>query len=62
MQNDFCIEIYQQQIVVRVKIHPVTVMPEDGFIRDMRDIGHYDTDDLEISIKSEEDFFKLKNC
>ncbi len=27
----------------------------------MRDVGHYGTGDLEIAIKSEEDFYKAKD-
>lgn len=60
VQNVFCIEIYQKQIVVRVKLNPDDVTLEEGFTRDMRNIGHYGTGDLEISIKSEEDFYKAK--
>ena len=60
VQNVFCIEIYQKQIVVRVKLDPDTVVIEDGFTRDMRSIGHYGTGDLEITIKTEEDFLKAK--
>ena len=61
VQNVFCIEIYQKQIVVRVKLNPDTVNLEEGFTRDMRNTGHYGTGDLEISIKNEEDFIKAKD-
>lgn len=60
VQNVFCIEIYQKQIVVRVKLDPDTVKLEEGFTRDTRNIGHYGTGDLEISIKNEDDFNKAK--
>ena len=60
VQNVFCIEIYQKQIVVRVKLDPGTVKLEEGFTRDTRNIGHYGTGDLEISIKNEDDFNKAK--
>lgn len=60
VQNVFCIEIYQKQIVVRVKLNPDTVNLEEGFTRDMRNVGHYGTGDLEISIKNEDDFNKAK--
>ena len=61
VQNIFCIEIYQKQIIVRVKLSPDSVELEDGFTRDMRNTGHYGTGDLEISIKNEEDFVKAKS-
>ena len=60
VQNVFCIEIYKQQIIVRMKLNPDTVELEQGFTRDTRNIGHYGTGDLEISIKTEGDFQKAK--
>lgn len=61
VQNVFCIEIYNKQIIIRMKINPDTVEIEDGFTRDMRNIGHYGTGDLEVSIKNENDFLKAKS-
>ena len=58
VQNVFCIEIYNKQILLRTKLDPDTVEIEDGFTRNTRGIGHYGTGDLEISIKTEEDFRK----
>jgi len=60
VQNVFCVEVYQKQILVRVKLNPDTVELEDGFTRDMRNKGHYGTGDLEINIKNETDFHKAK--
>lgn len=60
VQNVFCIEIYKQQIIVRMKLNPDTVELEQGFTRDTRNIGHYGTGDLEVSIKTEGDFQKAK--
>lgn len=60
VQNVFCIEIYNKQIIVHTKLNPDSVELEEGFTRDMRNIGHYGTGDLEISIKKEKDFEKAK--
>lgn len=60
VQNVFCIEIYNKQIILRMKLDPDTVDIEEGFTRDMRNIGHYGTGDLEVSIKTEADFQKAK--
>ena len=60
VQNVFCIEIYNKQIILRTKIDPDCIELEDGFTRDMRNTGHYGTGDLEISIKTEKDFEKAK--
>lgn len=61
VQNVFCIEIYNKQIIIRTKLDPDSVELEDGFTRDMRNTGHYGTGDLEISIKTENDFEKAKS-
>ena len=60
VQNVFCIEIYNKQIIVRTKLDPDTVDLEEGFTRDTRHVGHYGTGELEISIKTEADFEKAK--
>lgn len=60
VQNIFCIEIYHKQIIVRMKLDPDSVKLEHGFTRDMRNIGHYGTGDLEVAIKTEEDLQKAK--
>lgn len=60
VQNIFCIEIYNKQILLRMKLDPDTVELEEGFTRDTRGIGHYGTGELEVSIKMAEDFQKAK--
>lgn len=60
VQNIFCIEIYNKQILLRMKLDPDTVELEEGFTRDTRGIGHYGTGELEVSIKTAEDFQKAK--
>ena len=60
VQNVFCIEIYNKQIILRTKIKPESVVLESGFTRDTRSIGHYGTGDLEICIKTEGDLEKAK--
>lgn len=56
----FCIEIYNKQIILRAKLNPDTVVLEEGFTRDTRNIGHYGTGDLEILIKTDKDFARAK--
>ncbi|MDD3051549.1 MAG: endonuclease NucS [Candidatus Cloacimonetes bacterium] len=60
VQNIFCIEIYNKQILLRLKLDPDTVNLEEGFTKDTRGTGHYGTGDLQVSIKTEEDFQKAK--
>ncbi len=59
IKNFACAEIYNQaeKVLVFVKINPDSVNLEanQGFLRDVRNIGHFGTGDLEITIKSMED-------
>jgi predicted transport protein len=57
-----CLEVHPQnkKILIYVKVDPAQINIESGFTRDMRNIGHYGTGDLEITIKSYEDLEKAK--
>ncbi len=58
IKNFACVEVHIQKNVIRVyvkaNIDEVTLHP--GFTKDMRKIGHFGTGDLEITLKSHEDF------
>ena len=58
MKNFACVEVHSQngEILAYVKVDPSTVSLEPGFTKDMTNIGHYGTGDLEIRIKSDSDF------
>lgn len=62
IKNFACVEVHpkQRRIVVYVKLDPNTILLEDEFTRDVSEVGHYGTGDLEITIKSEQDFAKAK--
>lgn len=57
ISNFACVEIRPQarHITVYVKVNPNDITLEPGFTRNVRDIGHYGTGDLEIIIKSSAD-------
>jgi predicted transport protein len=61
--NFACIEVHPQakKIVVFVKVNPDSVKLENGFTRDIRKIGHFKSCDLEITIKSDQDFERAKS-
>ncbi|WP_329381643.1 DUF5655 domain-containing protein [Anaerofustis sp. HA2171] len=61
VQNMACIEVYNKQIIIYLKLSPDTVILENGFTRDMRNVGHYGTGDLQITIKNNNDFEKAKS-
>ena len=60
--NFACVEIHPQTktLLVYVKVDPDSVELKKGFTRDVRGIGHYGTGDLEIIIRSDEDFERAK--
>ena len=55
-QNIVCMEIQQRRILLYLKLDPTELdsIPSNG--RDVSQIGHYGTGDLELSIRSSEEF------
>ncbi len=62
IKNFACIEVKTSLDVVRVylKINPDTIVLEDGFTRDVRNVGHFGTGDLEVTLKSHGDLERAK--
>lgn len=60
IKNFICAEIYQSKILLHMRLNPDEINLEDGFTRNMIGIGHFGTGDLQILIKTEEDFEKAK--
>ncbi|GGA26013.1 DUF5655 domain-containing protein [Paenibacillus physcomitrellae] len=60
IKNIICAEVYQKQILLHLRLNPDEVELEDGFTRDMRNVGHFGTGDLQIIVKTPEDFEKAK--
>ena len=58
IKNFACVEIHPQskKLYVYIKLNPDEIDLQEGFTRDVREIGHYGTGDLEITLKSVEDF------
>jgi predicted transport protein len=62
IKNFACVEIHPQlgRVTMYVKVNPDSITIEPGFTRDVRQIGHYGTGDLEITIMNDEQFEKAK--
>lgn len=60
IQNFACIEIYKDKIIIDLKLCPDTVELEEGFTRDMRNIGHYGTGDLQVIVQNSTSLEKAK--
>ena len=53
-------EIFKEEIALYLKLNPESVKLEEGFTRNMKNIGHYGTGDVEVQIKSKEDLDRAK--
>lgn len=62
LSNFACFEFHpsNKEIVVFLKLDPATIQIEHGFTRDVTNIGHYGTGDLEVTINSEDDVKKAQ--
>lgn len=60
IKNFACVEIHprSQEILVYVKVDPTDIELEEGFSRDVRNIGHFGTGDLELRIRDQNDLEK----
>ncbi len=54
IKNFACVEVHPQsgELLVYVKVDPTETPSEDGFTRDVSNVGHYGTGDLEIRLHS----------
>jgi predicted transport protein len=62
IKNFACVEIKPSLDVVRIylKLDPKTVPLEAGFTRDVSNIGHFGTGDLEVTLRSHDDLERAK--
>ena len=60
MKNFACIRVQTSALLVYVKVNPEKINLEKGFSRDVREIGHYGTGDLELTFKSMKDLERGK--
>ena len=59
-QNIVCMEVKQQRVILYLKLDPKSVRGPKGISRDVSEVGHYGTGDLEVSIKGQADFDAAK--
>lgn len=62
IKNFACVELRPKSrtLTVYIKVDPASIKLEDGFTRDVREIGHWGTGDLEITIRSLDDIQKAR--
>ncbi|GAP25607.1 transporter [Gluconobacter frateurii NBRC 101659] len=60
LKNFACIVVQANRLLVTLAIDPATVTLEEGFSRDMTNVGHWGTGDLELAIRTLEDLERAK--
>ena len=63
IKNFVCMEIYPQArtVTLFLKLDPDTVVIEDGFTRNVREVGHFGSGDLQVTLKSMADFERAQH-
>jgi predicted transport protein len=62
LKNFACMEVHPKvgKVLVYLRLDPSTVQLVDGLTRDVRNVGHYGTGDLEVTVDSDEDVLFAK--
>lgn len=62
IRNIVCVEVRQKSILLYLRLNPDNYLEEQkaGLVRDVRNIGHWGTGDLEITLKSAEKLERIK--
>lgn len=60
IKNIACVEILPSKVILNLSIDPQTVTFEPGYSRDMTNTGHYGTGNVQLIMKSMDDFEKAK--
>ncbi|MDR2546816.1 MAG: endonuclease NucS [Lachnospiraceae bacterium] len=61
LKNVVCLEVRAKSIMVYLRLNPTDVELKEGFCRDVTNIGHWGTGDVELIIKDDADFIKAKD-
>lgn len=60
LRNFVCVEPHLGHLRLHVRLDPVTVPLEAGFTRDVREVGHWGTGDLEVMLRNTADLDRAK--
>jgi predicted transport protein len=59
-QNIVCVEVQKQKVILFLKLDPKKDLGPPNISRDVSDVGHFGTGDLEVTIKTPADFEAAK--
>ncbi|MDG0027181.1 DUF5655 domain-containing protein [Trinickia sp. Y13] len=60
LKNFACIIAYPNRLLVTLKLDPASVTLEDGFSRDVSEVGHWGTGDIELTLRTQADLERAK--
>jgi predicted transport protein len=60
LKNFACVLVHQSRVLVRLSIEPASVAFEEGFSRDISEIGHWGTGDVELTLRTSTDLERAK--
>lgn len=60
VKNIVCMELFQKYIILTLKLDPKDVNLEEDFVRDISNVGHHGTGDVEVKIRNNQDFERSK--
>ncbi|WSH64895.1 DUF5655 domain-containing protein [Rhizobium ruizarguesonis] len=62
LENFVCMEIYPRSrtVILYLKLDPTTVALDNGFTRDVSNVGHFGTGNLQVTLKSMADFERVQ--
>lgn len=60
LKNIVCAEVYQESVLLHLKLDPDTVELKKGFVSDVRKKGHWGTGPVEIKLRTEEELEQIR--
>jgi predicted transport protein len=60
IRNFAAVEVYKDKLLLHVSLNPDHVDLVEGFTRDVRNVGHWGTGDLEIWVRNNVDLERAK--
>lgn len=61
IKNVVCMEIYKTKVVITLKLEPSTVEMTEGFIRDITNVGHRASGNVQVWVSNKNEFEKAKS-
>jgi predicted transport protein len=58
LKNFACVIVYPNRLLITLKLDPATVAVEEGFSRDVSQVGHWGTGDVELCLRNPADLHK----